>query len=181
MAQTLNRITGGSPEDAGLIDVSPETLDYAVQFIAGGMGKSISQIVDAPFKLAKGDLQLEDIPIIRRFQEDPSPYFEMENHKELRDLVYKAEAGKKRLLREKVGPRALKEFKKDNAVAFQMLVRVKSTDASLKEYNNKLKIVEASTTFNRAEKKKKSEKLNHEKRLLLRKTQKLFLDKVNEE
>lgn len=180
-AQTLNRITGGSPEDAGIIDVSPETLDYAVQFIAGGMGNSISRVVDAPFKLAKGDLQLEDIPVIRRFQEDPSPYFEMENHKDLRDLVYKAEAGKKRLLREKVGPRALKEFKKDNAVAFQMLVRVKSTDASLKKYNNKLKIVEASTTFSRAEKKKKSEKLNHEKRLLLRKTQKLFLDKVNEE
>lgn len=179
-AQTLNRITGGSPEDAGLIDVSPETLDYAVQFIAGGMGKSISQVVDAPFKLAKGDLELEDIPIIRRFQEDPSPYFEMENHKDLRELVYKAEAGKKRLLKEKVGPRALKEFQKDNVVALQMLVRVKLTDASLKEYNNKLKIVEASATFNRAEKKKKSEKLNHAKRLLLRKTQKMFLDKVNE-
>lgn len=180
-AQTLNRITGGSPEDAGIIDVSPETLDYAVQFIAGGMGNSISRVVDTPFKLAKGDLQLEDIPIIRRFQEDPSPYFEMENHKELRELVYKAEAGLKRLRTGKAGPRAIKEFKDDHKVALRMLGRVKATDGALKQLNNAIKIVQASSNFNQAKKNKKLEKLNNEKQQRLRKTQKDFLDKVNEE
>ena len=180
VAQTLNRITGGSPEHSGLIDISPETLDYAVQFIAGGMGKSISQIVDAPFKLAKGDLELEDIPIIRRFQEDPSPYFEMEKHKELRELVYRVEAGLKRLRIEKVGPRKIKEFKDANKVALKMLGRVKATDGILKNLNGAIKIVQASSKFNQATKNKKLEKLNNEKQERLRETQKKFLDKLNE-
>ena len=124
---------------------------------------------------------MEDIPIIRRFQEDPSPYFEMQNHKELRQTVYSTEATLKRMRKEKAGPRAIKDFKEDNAIALKMLGRVKAIDSTLRELNSATKNVQASSKFNRAEKKKKLEGLNGKKQKLLRETQKKFVDLVNEE
>ena len=181
LTRELNSLTGGNRETPGIADFSPEHLDYAVQFLTGGMGQSVSRMVDAPFKLAEGSLRLEDIPVVRRFQEDPSPYFEMQNHKELRQNVYSTEATLKRMRREKAGPRAIKDFKEDNAVALKMLGRVKAVDSKIRDINSSIKTVQASSKFNRAEKKKKLEKLNDAKQELLRETQKKFVDLVNEE
>ena len=181
LTRELNSLAGGSRETSSVADFSPEHLDYAVQFLTGGMGQSISRVIDAPFKLAEGRLRMEDIPIIRRFQEDPSPYFEMQNHKELRQTVYSVEAALKRMRKEKAGPRAIKDFKEDNAIALKMLGRVKAIDSTLRELNSAIKSVQASSKFNRAEKKKKLERLNGRKQELLRETQKKFVDLVNEE
>ena len=181
LTRELNSLAGGSRETSSVADFSPEHLDYAVQFLTGGMGQSISRVIDAPFKLAEGRLRMEDIPIIRRFQEDPSPYFEMQNHKELRQTVYSTEATLKRMRKEKAGPRAIKDFKEDNAIALKMLGRVKAIDSTLRELNSATKNVQASSKFNRAEKKKKLEGLNGKKQKLLRETQKKFVDLVNEE
>ena len=62
-----------------------------------------------------------------------------------------------------------------------MLGRVKAIDSTLRELNSATKNVQASSKFNRAEKKKKLEGLNGKKQKLLRETQKKFVDLVNEE
>ena len=181
LTRELNSLTGGNRETPGIADFSPEHLDYAVQFLTGGMGQSVSRMVDAPFKLAEGSLRLEDIPVVRRFQEDPSPYFEMQNHKELRSLVYRAEAGLKRLQTEAAGRRVIDKFRAENKVSLLMLGMVKSTDAELKRLNSTIKILKASTSIHEAEKRRRLEQFNKDKQLRLRKTQKRFIDLVNEE
>ena len=62
-----------------------------------------------------------------------------------------------------------------------MLGRVKAVDSKIRDINSSIKTVQASSKFNRAEKKKKLEKLNDAKQELLRETQKKFVDLVNEE
>jgi hypothetical protein len=181
-ARKLNALFGGSREkSAGLADISPETMDYAVQFITGGMGQSISRVIDLPFKAAKGKARIEDIPIVRRFQEDPSPYYEIQNYKVLRNDAHAYEAGLTRMRREKVGVRKIEAYKKENSVLRRMLGRVKSTDASLKIINKNIKTTEASASLNRAVKNKRLETLNDRKQKLLRRTGKRYYDLVNEE
>jgi hypothetical protein len=181
-ARKLNALFGGSREkSAGLADISPETLDYAVQFITGGMGQSISRAIDLPFKAAKGKARIEDIPIVRRFQEDPSPYYEIQNYKVLRNDAHAYEAGLTRMRKEKVGVRKIEAYKKENSVLRRMLGRVKSTDASLKIINKSIKTTEASASLNRAVKNKRLETLNDRKQKLLRRTSKRYYDLVNEE
>ena len=181
-ARKLNALFGGSREkSAGLADISPETMDYAVQFITGGMGQSISRAIDLPFKAAKGKARIEDIPIVRRFQEDPSPYYEIQNYKVLRNDAHAYEAGLTRMRKEKVGVRKIEAYKKENSVLRRMLGRVKSTDASLKLINKDIKNTEASASLNRAIKNKRLETLNDRKQKLLRRTSKRYYDLVNEE
>lgn len=181
-ARKLNALFGGSREkSAGLADISPETLDYAVQFITGGMGQSISRAIDLPFKAAKGKARIEDIPIVRRFQEDPSPYYEIQNYKVLRNDAHAYEAGLTRMRKEKVGVRKIEAYKKENSVLRRMLGRVKSTDASLKIINKSIKTTEASASLNRAVKNKRLETLNDRKQKLLRRTSKRYYDLANEE
>lgn len=180
-ARKLNAITGGTRETAGIADFSPETMDYAVQFITGGMGQSISRAIDLPFKAAKGKARIEDIPIVRRFQEDPSPYYEIQNYKVLRNDAHAYEAGLTRLRKEKVGVRKIEAYKKENSVLRRMLGRVKSTDASLKIINKSIKTTEASASLNRAVKNKRLETLNDRRQKLLRRTSKRYYDLANEE
>ena len=180
-ARFLNSISGGTPEKAGLIDVSPETLDHAIQFITGGMGQTLNRAINIPAKAIEGTLRAEDIPIIRRFQEDPSPYFEIENHRELQASVYEAEAGLLRLRREKAGPRKIQNFKAENRLNLRMLGRVKAVDRKLKEFNAKLKQIKANTTWSRAKKQQMLQRVNDAKTDLLRSNQQKLVELLAKE
>ena len=181
-ARKLNALAGGSrTRSAGWADISPETMDYAVQFLTGGMGQSISRVIDLPFKTAEGTVRIEDIPIVRRFQEDPSPYFEIQKFKTIRNNAHAYEAELAILRKEKAGIRAIEDHKKEYAVDRRMLGRVKSTDSAVKKINKSIKTTEASSSLNRATKNKRLEVLNDRKQRLLRRANKRWYDLVNEE
>ncbi len=68
MAKGMNDLTGGTDYKKGLIDVSPETLKYWVNSLTGGAGKFAVDTIQGPYKVSQGvDLDVKDIPIIRRF------------------------------------------------------------------------------------------------------------------
>jgi hypothetical protein len=68
-ASGLNLITGGSDFEAGLIDVSPETLKYWVKSLTGGTGQFVLDsgniIINGLQGVAPQDAR--DIPVVRRF------------------------------------------------------------------------------------------------------------------
>lgn len=61
-------IVGGQygPGD-GFGDISPETLEYFTEYLSGGLGKSVARLISAPIDLYKGNLQVDEIPLIRNF------------------------------------------------------------------------------------------------------------------
>ena len=70
MAVFLNKATGGSDYEKGMVDLSPDTIEYLFTFLSGGTGKFINRTMDTGQKLYKGkagDIEFNDVPLARQF------------------------------------------------------------------------------------------------------------------
>lgn len=72
VAQFLNRVTGGNEVTAGYIDVSPETLDHAIDTLGGSLGNFMAQTLNGTIETASGDVPtFDELPFIRKFIDKP--------------------------------------------------------------------------------------------------------------
>lgn len=70
MATFLNDATGGSEYEKGMVDLSPDTIEYLFKFVSGGTGKFINRSVDTGQKIFNGkagDIEFNDVPLARQF------------------------------------------------------------------------------------------------------------------
>lgn len=71
-ARALNRWTGGNPERAGAIDISPADMEHVISFVAGGLGSNAWRATEAARKLLSGeDTAPGDFPILRAYVASP--------------------------------------------------------------------------------------------------------------
>lgn len=69
ISNTLNSITGGNEVRPGLVDVSPNVLEYWFDLVTGGVGKFVQRSVESPLAIAEEGFTEEvvrDIPLIRK-------------------------------------------------------------------------------------------------------------------
>lgn len=70
LTDAMNSGTGGDRVEAGLVDVSPETLQYLLNTATGSAGATITRMSGAIGKAIDGDpetsVELNDIPVLRR-------------------------------------------------------------------------------------------------------------------
>lgn len=176
----VNEFTGGDKYEAGYFSTSPENLDYAFGFLAGGIGKTINRVTKGAIDLAQGKgLGIEDIPVVRRFQEDPSPYFEIQKYKELRNAVNAAVAEIKDLKKAKASRSEIEASRKENMVELKLNSSIKKTDTALEKINDSINTVKLHPKLSSAQKSKKLEELNDKRRLILRTTIRKFVDAAN--
>ena len=64
MAAFLNETTGGNEYEKGLVDISPDVMEYVFKFVTGGTGKFIQRTGKA---LTKEDVLVNDVPFARLF------------------------------------------------------------------------------------------------------------------
>jgi hypothetical protein len=68
VAQLLNTVTGGNEDFSGWLDVSPEVLDNAFDYLAGGFGRFVMNAVTTAGSSARGETpEVRYIPFLRRF------------------------------------------------------------------------------------------------------------------
>jgi hypothetical protein len=180
-ARKLNELAGGNEHESSYLDVSPEELDYAVAYLTGGLGKTISRVVEGGGKVLSGEwdrLRIEDVPIVRRFQEDPSPYFEIQEYKGLRKEVNRA-VERMKFLRKAKNRKDIEEHRTEKRSLLQMNSQIKRTDTTMSNINQAQKKIRANSRMNSAKKSKELQKLADRKRLVLRKTIRRFVDLEN--
>lgn len=66
IAEGVNSLTGGDRYESGLVDISPEVFEMAVNTALGGLGRFIGNTAALPFATAKGELDAEKIPFVRQ-------------------------------------------------------------------------------------------------------------------
>jgi len=72
IAIKLNSATGGNRNESGLVDISPETMEYMINFATGGVGKLLNRSYTTLNKVAKGEkVETHNIPFYRQFQHEP--------------------------------------------------------------------------------------------------------------
>jgi hypothetical protein len=77
MADSLNKATGGNDFRAGLIDVSPGSIDYMASYHMGGLGSFIKRISDGADRILNDEpMEVSQIPFVRKVVGKNNPMFE---------------------------------------------------------------------------------------------------------
>jgi hypothetical protein len=70
LASFMNQATGGNKFEEGLVDVSPDTIEYLITFIGGGTAKFMNRTFSTISDVAGGkasDIEFNDVPLARQF------------------------------------------------------------------------------------------------------------------
>ena len=71
--QWFNRMTGGSDEVSGLVDISPEILDYLIEFMGKGSGRFMSNVAATTTSLAQAKVpDMKRVPFVRKVLDKPN-------------------------------------------------------------------------------------------------------------
>ncbi len=98
LADTMNRATGGSIAESGLIDVSPEYIDHMFGFATGGMGRFVGRTVDVISKSVTGnfeEIESRNIPLVRDVLYETGDWLDRDRYYRFRDEVREARAAVK--------------------------------------------------------------------------------------
>jgi len=162
----LNRITGGTEIQSGLVDLSPEALDHLVSHFFGGMGKDALR----PFT-GEG---INKLPVVQRFVGGQTIYYDQENYYKLRSEAFQADDQVK-AYKARGEVRELNAYLNEAAPLRKILPRIKDTDKKIREFNQKIRVLEASANLDEAEKAERVEKLKERKIQLMKLARKRFL------
>ena len=117
ITQWANRVTGGSAVESGLIDVSPETLEYIFGFGTGGAGNFVKRLYDLPQKLTDPSREFEarDIPFVRKFAGQDNLWYDRSQFYERLKVIelYKSQIDGYREARDIKSARALHEKRRN--------------------------------------------------------------------
>lgn len=95
-AEWLNKLTGGTEVRSGLIDVSPETLEYALDYLTGATGATVMRSAELARKLVAGDwedLEWNDVPLARKLFASIPKNVDQQEYAQMRDDVMLAKQG----------------------------------------------------------------------------------------
>ena len=141
ITEWLNDITGGSEIEKGFIDISPEIVDYVLDFLGGGAGQTVVNTVTGGVGLFKGELpDVSNIPFVRKVVGTPSEFYESSV---IRDTLKKSSTGT-------VSPEEEQEFK--DAIKIQLQkkeIDMETAKRSVTEYMNNVDRVNAGRVFDK--------------------------------
>ena len=98
VADWVNQLTGGDAGISGMIDISPDAIDYMAGFLTGGAGKFIARVTDVGWNAATGrldDLEVSDIPAVRQVFGQVSQKSDVETYMSMRQRVLQPEKAMK--------------------------------------------------------------------------------------
>lgn len=97
VAEALNKISGGDKYEAGLIDISPETIQHWMQFAGGGPGKFFERSAAVATEVLSKDGEnprMGDIPLVRVFVREAPEWFGQQLYYENASKIEAAHARK---------------------------------------------------------------------------------------
>jgi len=174
IAEGLNTATGGSQWEPGLVDVSPETIEYVTKFFTGGPGKNFNQIVTlvSRFYEEGGDIgswwektSAQDIPIVGRVTGARTDYYEQQKfHETSKAAEQKAAEWKGRRDLEK----DFEKFDEGHGETAWLGKQVTKYRNRLADINRDLDAIKEDSTYSAAEKREIIKQYEDEKKDLMR-------------
>ncbi|HPW19023.1 MAG TPA: hypothetical protein PLP83_11695, partial [Candidatus Aminicenantes bacterium] len=140
IAKTLNELTGGDEVRPGKIDISPESIDLAIDTVTGGAGKFVSNLISTPIKYAKGeDVETYEIPFLRRVYGKAGKQVLTQEYYENMDSVRLVQ---RQLSHYKNDPAKVREIAQEYKSEVRLIGRMKATQKAMKDLKDQLKAAE---------------------------------------
>jgi hypothetical protein len=130
VAGMLNRITGGDEVKSGMVDISPEMIDLAIDTMTGATGKVVGDALSLPFKVFDPTTKLEthEIPFIRRVYGKPGEQAVSAEFYKNMDAVRMAYERRKHYAGDEA---KMTQIRKENRVELDMVNRMRATEPTL--------------------------------------------------
>jgi len=155
VAEFVNKLTGGTKVKSGFIDVSPEHIDHMIDFLGGGTGRFIANVVNDGIEAAKGDMPaVNNIPFARKFYGEKTDFrdtkliYEMIDNSIIKEYSDRQKqdfekAIKSALKEEMIDQKQAKRFRADFTEGQRILQLSKENpDLDYKELKKKPKVTE---------------------------------------
>jgi len=150
----LNKATGGTSFQPGLIDINPDSVEYLIGEVFGGAGRTLMQAYGVSERLVTGKaIETRQIPIVNKIVKTTSWTMNPGDFYDRIDTVYRTEAEAKTLRgAERAG------FVDENKVDYRAIPFAKSAQNQLRKLYEQRKNVQNST-LDEAEKEKRIERI----------------------
>ncbi len=93
IASNLNSLTGGTAANKGLVDISPDVLEYWFEFLTGGVGRFVQRTAELPVRVYEDGLTedlIGEVPFVRKVIGSVTDRQDLGTYIEKRDRVLRA-------------------------------------------------------------------------------------------
>ena len=137
----MNKATGGTSYQPGLIDINPDSVEYLIGEVFGGAGRTLMQAYGVAEKTATGkDIEIRQIPILNKVVKTTTWTMNPGDFYDRIDSVYRTEAEAKTLRGSERG-----DFLDENKVDYRALPLAKSAQSRLRKLYEQRKNIQNST------------------------------------
>jgi hypothetical protein len=178
MANTLNSLTGGNEVRPGLVDMSPDVIQFWFEFATGGLGRFAMNSAEVPFTLVEEGITAENIrniPFVKKVVGSVSEREDMTSYIEGAKQILTAGDELKRA-RESGDAEWAKQTIGRYGAELRLVGPIKSIEGNLKKISKIKNEVNRNTSIPEAQKKVILDRLDERRQMLLSRANKLIKD-----
>lgn len=175
VAQGLNTLTGGSPLEPGILDISPEYIDHFFKFMTGGAGRFAGRAYGLAERAAEGTLgetEAFEVPLARVLVTESGDFLNQSRYFEFREAVQEARAQAK--LSEDTGHPMTQEMKDLNA----LWLVLRQTEKQRKLVRQQMDAIYANETLKARERENRLKPLKERRNEIYMRFNRRFIDKM---
>lgn len=168
IADNVNSLTGGSAASSGLVDISPDVLEFWFEYITGGVGRFAQRTAELPTKLSDDGLQEElyrSIPFSRKIYSSVSDREDLSDYIEKRDKILVA-FDELKAAGEAGNPERLAKIRTDYADEIKFIGIIRQIENQRRKIARQINNVRDSRTLTDEKKKELLDKLDEAKQKL---------------
>ena len=131
LAENVNSLTGGNAIRKGYVDISPDVIDYWVDYLTGGVGRFVTNTANSAVTLPTEGITAENlrrIPLTRKVFSSVSDREDLGLYMEKKEKVLLAEKDFKDAMEER-DPQRVKSIRKDYADEIRVISAIKSIES----------------------------------------------------
>jgi hypothetical protein len=178
IANNLNSLTGGNEVRPGLVDMSPDIIQFWFEFVTGGIGRFAMNTAEVPFTVVEEGItpeNIRNIPFVKKVvgsvseREDMTSY--IEGAKQIltagEELKRARESGDREWAKQTIGR---------YGAELRLVGPIKSIESNLRKISKMKNDINRSTSMPEAQKKVMLERLEERRQMLLSRANKLIKD-----
>ncbi len=178
VSNTLNNISGGTSEIKGFIDVSPDVLNFWLEYATGGVGRFVQRTAELPVRVATEGFDEEiyrEVPFIRKVIGSVSDREDYGSFIEKRDRILSI--GDELRAAAKSGDRErLLRTRQEYPEEVKFLPRIKAIDSALTKISRQMNAIKDNKRIPDTQKELLLEKLDEKKQSLIARANKILAD-----
>ena len=169
VSNMLNNLTGGTPDMKGFIDVSPDVMNFWLEYATGGVGRFVQRTAELPVRVYEEGLDediFREIPFVRKIIGSVSSREDYGNYIEKRDKILVVGKEIKGALQSGDTER-LQSARQNYAEEIRYLPRIKAIDNALRKVSSQMNSIRGNGRLPDDQKKLLIERLDERKQMLI--------------